>query len=248
MRTPIIVANWKMHKTVSEVKEFITTLGAKLSHVQARIFIAPPFTAIPIAIEASQGTKIVIGAQNMHEEQEGAFTGEISAPMLKEVGARFVILGHSERRSFFHETDVQINKKMKRAISNGLLPLLCIGETEKERKNKKTEKTLSRQLETALQEVVPCELVIAYEPVWAIGTGKTATAEEAGAAHALCRSWFAQTWGKGFADRINILYGGSVTPPSAPELFRHTDIDGVLVGGSSLDIEKFHSIIQGAYS
>ncbi len=248
MRTPILAANWKMYKTGAQAKEFISKLAPMLSHVQARIFIAPSFTAIVPAIEAAAGTKIVIGAQNMHEAEEGAFTGEVSAPMLKEAGARFVILGHSERRHLFHETDPQINKKVRGALLGNLLPLLCIGETEAERDRKETKKVLARQLDEALKEVAPAEIVIAYEPVWAIGTGKTATAELAQEAHAFCREHLAAKWGKSGAERLSILYGGSVTPETAPSLLSKPDIDGALIGGASLDLDKFNLIIQGTKS
>lgn len=245
-RIPIIAANWKMNKTGTQAAEFIHKLAPEILHLSTRIFVAPAFTAIAVAAHAAHGTKIVIGAQNMHEAEEGPFTGEVSAPMLKEAGARFVILGHSERRRLFHETDAQINSKVKRALSDGLLPLLCIGETLEERSKDQTKNVLSRQLEESLKEIGPCEMVIAYEPVWAIGTGKTATPEIAEEAHSFIREVIARNWGRPAAERLNILYGGSVTPENAPSLLKKSDIDGALVGGASLDPHKFIQIIQGA--
>jgi len=231
-RIPIIAANWKMYKTGSEAKQFIEQL--KSLHPTAQVWIAPPFTALSTV--AALNSSFVIGAQNMHEAEEGAFTGEISARMLKEAGAKFVILGHSERRRLFHETDGTIHLKVKRAIEHGLIPLLCIGETAEERETGKTEEVLARQLKVALKDISAEKLVVAYEPVWAIGTGKTATPEMAEAAHQFCRSFV--------SDKTPILYGGSVTPETAPELFKQPNIDGALVGGASLDAQKFYNITR----
>lgn len=244
MRTPIIAANWKMHQTIGQAQTFIQKLADLVSDVPARIFIAPPFTAISAAAQAASSTKIVIGAQNMHEADSGPFTGEISASMLKDAGARFVILGHSERRSIFQESDALINRKMQRALEGKqLLPILCIGETQKERDAGKVKETIQGQLEACLKEISPSEIVLAYEPVWAIGTGKTATPEMAEEAHLICREFLGSLWGKPVAERTSIIYGGSVTPETAPLLLKQSNIDGALVGGASLDIEKFIQII-----
>lgn len=244
-RVPIIAANWKMHKTASEAKLFIETLIAKLPPVLAQIFIAPPFTALHAAAGACKTPKVLIGAQNMHEKEFGAYTGEISATLLKEAGARFVILGHSERRHLFHEENAQINQKLKTALKEGLLPILCVGETERERAEGKTAEVISAQLEACLKEISPSEIILAYEPVWAIGTGITATPEMAEKTHLLCREFLSAFWGESAAERINILYGGSVTPETAAALFKQPNIDGALVGGASLQCDKFIQIIQG---
>ncbi len=239
-RTPIIAANWKMYKTGAEAQEFLTQIKGKIAP-SVKVFIAPSFTALPVM----KSQEIVLGGQNMHEAEDGAFTGEISARMLKDAGAKFVILGHSERRRLFHETDALIHLKLKKAISSQLLPILCVGETLEEREAKKTFDVLSTQLKIALDGVSPSEIVLAYEPVWAIGTGKTATPEIAGEAHQFCRSFLKKLWGEDHAAKIPILYGGSVTPETASALAKQPDIDGALVGGASLDAAKFIQIIQG---
>lgn len=242
-RVPIIAANWKMHKTGAEAENFLNVLKDELPHPLVKILVAPAFTALSRASAAAQGSPIVIGAQNMHEAEEGAFTGEISARMIKEAGARFVILGHSERRHLFHETDALIHQKLKKAFSSQLIPILCVGETLEQRESGKTFDVLSRQLKTALEGSSPAELILAYEPVWAIGTGKTATPEIAGEAHQFCRNLLTQLWGKD--QQTSILYGGSVTPESALALAKQPEINGALVGGASLDVHKFIQIIQG---
>jgi triosephosphate isomerase len=239
-RIPIIAANWKMYKTGAEAQEFLTQIKGKTAS-SVKVFIAPSFTALPMM--KAQG--VVLGGQNMHEAEEGAFTGEISARMLKDAGAQFVILGHSERRRLFHETNALIHQKLKKALSSQLLPILCIGETLEEREAKKTFDILSTQLKTALAGISPAELILAYEPVWAIGTGKTATPEIAQEAHQFCRSFLKKLWGEESAAKTHILYGGSVTPETASALAKQPDIDGALVGGASLDAAKFIQIIQG---
>jgi len=247
MRTPIIVGNWKMHHTIQQAQEFIRTLAHVTHHSSKRIFIATPFTAIRGSAEVAKGTNIVIGAQNMHEAESGPFTGEVSAEMIKEAGARFVLLGHSERRHLFHETNELINRKMKRTFVHSqrdrLLPILCIGETLKERESGQIKRVLCLQLEACLKEIDPIEMVLAYEPVWAIGTGQTATPQIAEEAHLICREFLTNLWGQSTAERINILYGGSVTPETAFELFGQPNIDGGLIGGASLDVKKFIQII-----
>jgi triosephosphate isomerase len=228
----IIAANWKMHKTRAEAQEFIRHVKAPSS---VKVFIAPSYTAL------EPSNTVTIGAQNMHESSDGAFTGEISARQIKDAGAKFVILGHSERRRLFHETDKLINLKMQKAFSSGLVPLLCIGETLDERKGGKTHATLSHQIKAALADLPPAEFVLAYEPVWAIGTGQTATPEMAEEAHVFCRELIQKLWSRD----VPILYGGSVTPETAPALAKQKNIDGALVGGASLDVNKFNQIIEG---
>lgn len=247
MRTPIIVGNWKMYKTASESTAFIKKLESEVARSSSKVFLAVPFTTIAAASVAAQGTSIVIGAQNMHEAEEGAYTGEISARMLKEAGTAFVLLGHSERRQLYHETNVLINLKIKRALVCGLQPILCIGESLAQRESGETEHVLKKQLEECLQGLILPELlhlIIAYEPIWAIGTGKTATPQIADHAHAVCREFFMKKWGKEVADGISILYGGSVKPDTIEGLMQQPNIDGALVGGASLDPHIFAQIIS----
>lgn len=244
-KVPIIAANWKMHKTGVEAEEFIRNFKERLPKPSVQVFIAPSFTILSAVVQAAQGSSLMIGAQNMHEASEGAFTGEISAKMLKAAGARFVILGHSERRRLFHETDERIHLKLNQAILNQILPVLCLGETLEERESGKTPAVLEYQIKAALNGLEPADLVLAYEPVWAIGTGKTATPEMAAEAHHFCRDCLAKLWGQEPAKKISILYGGSVTPETAPQLAAQSEIDGALVGGASLDVAKLIQIIQG---
>jgi triosephosphate isomerase len=239
-RAPIIAGNWKMYKTAAEAASFVTALAPLVSESSASVWIAPPFTAIHAAASAAKGTQITIGAQNMSDAVEGAFTGEISSRMLLEAGARFVLLGHSERRQLFHETDALIHRKLKRAFADELLPILCVGESEQERREGKTKQVLERQLSACLEGIDPQELVIAYEPLWAIGTGKTATPEIAQEAHAICRALLNRLWGR----QISILYGGSVKPDHIADLMQMPDIDGVLVGGASLEVASFAKMVQ----
>ncbi len=253
-RKRILAGNWKMYKTRGEAKAFVQELAPKIKQADCRIFIAPPFTAVAESAAASEGTAIVIGAQNMHDVPEGAFTGEISAPMLVEAGAQFVILGHSERRQIFLETNAFIQRKVERALNVGLQPILCIGETQAERASGRTEEVLAEQLSQCLAGIYcarsKCDnlsvhsiktesLIIAYEPVWAIGTGNTATPEMAQAAHRFCRAWLAEHWGKEMAEKIAVLYGGSVKPETIAALCEMPDIDGALVGGAALNVNSF---------
>jgi triosephosphate isomerase (TIM) len=235
----MIVGNWKMYKTATQARVFIRELAVLIKDIARPVFLAVPFTDLSAATEAARGSQIVIGAQNMHDAEEGAFTGEISAEMLKDVGAQFVILGHSERRQYFHESDVWINLKLKRALKEKLMPILCIGETARERDEGETEKILGQQLERALQGIAERDLealVIAYEPIWAIGTGKTATPEDAQRTHAYCHTLLPK--------KIPILYGGSVKPENVAELVKQPDVDGVLVGGASLNVDHFAKIVE----
>jgi len=244
---PYVIGNWKMHKTAREAADFIERLLPIVEGKQVNLFLAVPFTAISPAAQAAKHTRVVVGAQNMHGEREGAFTGEIASLMLKEAGAAFVLLGHSERRSLFGETDEAVRSKVARALADDLIPVLCIGESAEEREAGKAEKVLQRQLAVAL-EGIPAEdakrLLVAYEPVWAIGTGKTATPEIAQKAHAYIRSELTQLFGKSASAQIPILYGGSVKPDSARHLMAQGDIDGLLVGGASLDPATFAAIAQ----
>ncbi|QJA05287.1 triose-phosphate isomerase [Thermosulfurimonas marina] len=250
MRRPLIAGNWKMHKTVRETLDYIRRFRDLVSGVTDReIMIAPPFTALYAAGEALAGSSIRLGAQNAHWAEAGAFTGEISPVMLKECGVTYVIIGHSERRHIFGETDEMICKRLSGVMGAGLRPILCIGETLEEREAGKTFEVLERQVKAALQGFAAedlRELVVAYEPVWAIGTGKTATPEQAQEAQAYVRRLLADFGGKEFAEGIRILYGGSVKPENISALMAQPDVDGALVGGASLDPETFARIVKYA--
>lgn len=246
-RPLIIAGNWKMYKTIDESIGYIKNLLKTLDGTASRIFLAVPFTVIKTAADLCKGTPVVVGAQNMNDAAEGAFTGEIAGRMLKEAGAQFVILGHSERRTAFGETDLVINRKVKRALADGLIPLLCIGETAAERSAGQTELVLTRQLEADLagiDAIAENSLILAYEPVWAIGSNHAATPEIAQTAHALCRRFLEGKFGQEIAQRISILYGGSAKPENACALLEQPDIDGLLVGSASLDPESFSLIAQ----
>ncbi|MCC5831992.1 MAG: triose-phosphate isomerase [Chlamydiales bacterium] len=249
-RPTVIAGNWKMYKTIAEALDFVETLAPLIGKSQAAVYLAVPFTAIrPAAHRVEElGAPITIGAQNMNDATEGAFTGEIAARMLSEAGARFVILGHSERRHLFDESNAFINKKVKRALEDSLQPVLCIGETLAEREAGETERLLKEQLTGSLEGISVEELskmIIAYEPVWAIGTGKVARPEDAEAAQHFVRGVIAETWGEEVAERVPILYGGSVKPENADELLAQPDVDGLLVGGASLSADAFSKIIIG---
>lgn len=249
MRKKIIAANWKMHMTQSESEAFITTFLREIGDFDAvEIVIAPPFTAIPKVSELlTQTQNVKVGAQNMHWERKGAFTGEVSPAMLRELFVRYVVLGHSERRAMFGETDEIVNHKVHAAHEELLRPIVCVGETLAQRENGEVEKVLETQLRGSLAKVEPKELqetVIAYEPVWAIGTGKTATSAQAQEAHAFIRKVLHQMANEGTAEKIRIQYGGSVKPDNARELLSQPDIDGALVGGASLDPRSFAQIVQ----
>ena len=242
-----VVGNWKMYKTAREATDYIESLLPKVEGSAVNIYLAVPFTSIAPAAHYAKETNIVIGAQNMNDSREGAFTGEIAGLMLKEAGASFVIIGHSERRHVFGETNEFIHRKVLRALQDDIQPILCIGETAKERNADKTEEVIREQLFTALDGVPKEEvenIIIAYEPVWAIGTGKTATVKHIQEAHAYCRDCLAEVFGKTQAKKIPILYGGSVKPENAAEIAAEKDVDGVLVGGASLDSKTLAEIIQ----
>ncbi len=244
-----IAGNWKMYKTIEEAVSYVETLSPLIQKSQAAVYLAVPFTAIHPTVERAKALKtaIKVGAQNMNDASEGAFTGEIAAKMVVDAGAQFVILGHSERRQLFHESDHFINKKVKRALAEELQPLLCIGETLEERESGKLEERLEEQLTSSLHEIAAesfSKLILAYEPIWAIGTGKVATPEDAQAAHQLCRSLIRKHWGDHAADLLSILYGGSVKPENARDLLIQPDVDGLLVGGASLSPKAFSQIIN----
>ncbi len=247
-RKPVIAGNWKMYKTQAEARAFFEAfapLVAKSDHCE--IVIAPTFTALSAAVESARGTKIQIAAQNLHWQNEGAFTGEVSAGMLVEVGCKGVIIAHSERRQFFGETDESANKKVKAALAAGLTPILCVGELLKEREAGETNAVLERQLRggvASLTEEQFSRMILAYEPVWAIGTGRTATPELASEAHKFLRQVSATLFGPEGAAGLRILYGGSVKPDNIRGLMAQVDIDGALVGGASLDAKSFASIVN----
>jgi triosephosphate isomerase len=232
---PIIAANWKMHKTRHDVENFFQTLLPETPGLKASIWIAPSATSLHLCAEKAQGAPILIGAQNIYFEPQGAFTGEISAPQVADAGARFVIIGHSERRRLFGETSLDIKKKIAIATANQLIPLLCVGETLEERNSHKTGQVLKRQLEEVLEGGF--EGVVAYEPVWAIGTGRSASPEMIEEAHGICKNILKH--------KIPVLYGGSVTPQTATTLGKIKNVDGALVGGASLEPQSFIAIIRG---
>ncbi len=249
----IIAANWKMHMTQSESEAFITTFLREIGDFDAvEIVIVPPFTAIPKVTELlTQTQSIKVGAQNMHWERSGAFTGEISPAMLRELFVRYVVLGHSERRAMFGETDAIVNRKVRAALEEKLRPILCVGETLAQREKGEVEKVIASQLRGSLADVDAKEfheIVIAYEPVWAIGTGKTATTEQAQEAHAFIRKVLGEISDEATAEKIRIQYGGSVKPDNARALLSQPDIDGALVGGASLDPRSFAQIVQAGVS
>ena len=246
-KTPLIVGNWKMYKTILETKEFFSVFLPQVRGLNAPIFIAPPFTSIATAANLVKETKIRIGGQSMSQAEEGAFTGEISGKMLKDAGASFVILGHSERRQHFHETNFLIQQKLKRAITDKIIPILCVGETDKEREEGRSHSVIIKQLEECLQGFSQDQLkdlIIAYEPVWAIGTGKTATPEIAQEVHQSIRQHIGKKWGINLAKDLPILYGGSVKVDNSVSLLKAPDIDGALIGGASLDPNQFAKIIS----
>ena len=246
-RTPYIAANWKMHKTVAEAAAFVDTLLPRIAATQNDVVICPPFTALTAVVERRYGTAVKVAAQNMHEGDSGGFTGEVSAPMLVELDVEAVVLGHSERRQYFNETDEALARKVPAALAAGLEPILCVGESEEARDADQTEGVLERQLQADLAAVESgklAEIVVAYEPIWAIGTGRTATPEQAQKVCAFIRDVLRERGA--VADAVRILYGGSVKPANAAELMSQPDIDGALVGGASLDAEEFAAIVEAA--
>jgi len=248
MRRPVIAANWKMHKIRAEAVAFVHSLRKHSDigrHVD--VVIAPSFPLLESVRAALDGSAIALAAQNVHSEPGGAFTGEVSAPMLANAGCRYVIVGHSERRALFHESSADVAAKLAAVQHQAMTPILCVGETLEEREAGRTETILAAQLEGSLAQLDPAratEVVLAYEPVWAIGTGRTATPEQAQSAHAFLRERLASLLGNGAAEAIRIQYGGSVKPENAGQLLSRPDIDGALVGGASLDAESFFAILR----
>lgn len=245
MLKPLIAANWKMNKTIEETEEFIYSFLPLVKDVSdVDILIAPPFTSLLTASRLLGQTGIKLGAQNVFYEEKGAFTGEVSPAMLLSVGCSHVIIGHSERRQYFSETDDIVNKKIKITRKNSLKVILCVGESLREREDNRTFEVLDRQLSGSLRDTQMDGIDIAYEPIWAIGTGKTATPEQANEAHAYIREWLAKN--KGSGDRARILYGGSVTPENIESLMAEPEVNGALVGGASLKPDSFAKIVKGA--
>ena len=247
-RKPLIAGNWKMFKTGPEALETADRLVKLLSTtMDVDVMIAPPFTALALVSDLLKKTRISLGAQNLFWEAEGAYTGEISASMLVSAGCRYVIVGHSERRQYFGETDETVNQKIKAVVTNDLIPVMCVGESETERESKETFSVLDRQVQKGLKGFSADEmetLVMAYEPVWAIGTGKTATADQAQEVHLFLREMLEKKFGNNLAKSIRILYGGSVKSDNIKELMTMPDIDGALIGGASLEPETFSKIVQ----
>ena len=248
MRKKLIAANWKMYKTPDQARDFFRDfLPLVKGHDRDEIVVCPNYLAIDVAVHAANGSNVFIGAQNLHWEKEGAFTGEICASMLVAVGVTHVIIGHSERRQYFGETDDTVNHKLKAALQAALIPIVCVGEVLEEREAGLTDDVLRRQCLRAFNKISAkkaLSLVVAYEPVWAIGTGKTATPQIAADAHAIIRAEASESFGQEFADGLRILYGGSVKPENAKALMSETEIDGALVGGASLDPKSFADIAK----
>jgi triosephosphate isomerase len=249
-RKPLMAANWKMNLSLDEARDLLNGIkSAKIDFNKVDVLVAPPFTTLQLANELLAGTDILIAGQNMHWESKGAFTGEISPLMLKEAGCSHVILGHSERRALFFETSDIVNSKVDAAIETGLIPIVCIGETLKEREDKKTFDIIRTQLNESLKtnckkRNLPKSVILAYEPLWAIGTGKTATPEVAQKAHLFIRRWLIENYDHNTGETVRILYGGSVKPDNIKELMLQPDIDGALIGGASLKADSFLSIIR----
>jgi len=247
MRNVCIAGNWKMNMTPSEGAAFAKALAEAVKDASVRVVVAPPFVTIASVVAAVKGSAIEVGAQNMSDQLSGAYTGEVSAPMLKETGVSIVILGHSERRALYGETDAFINRKVKLALEQDLDVILCVGETLGEREAGKLEEVLKRQVVEGLRDISAqsmSRIIVAYEPVWAIGTGKTATPDDANSAHAFIRSEIEKLYGKSVAESLIIQYGGSVKPSNVKDLMAMEHIDGALVGGASLSVEQFAPIVR----
>ncbi|MBO5759927.1 MAG: triose-phosphate isomerase [Lentisphaeria bacterium] len=251
-RKIFIAGNWKMNKTAAETKELCEALKAKFASFcpcKAEVAVCPPFTSIATAVEALKGSNIKVGAQNIHWADNGAFTGEISGAMLKEMGIEYVIIGHSERRQYFGETDETVNKRIAAALKYDLKPIVCIGETLEEREGNKTEEVLAKQIKDGFANIAAADMAkvtIAYEPVWAIGTGKTATPDMAEETHAFIRKTFADLYGAEVAEALVIQYGGSMKPENSKDLVAQKDIDGGLIGGAALKADSFYDLVANA--
>ena len=248
MRTPVIAGNWKMNKTVAEAVALASEIKEKVAGVEnVKIIVCPVFTAVKSVADVLKGSNVKVGAQDMYWETSGAYTGEVSGEMLLEAGAEYVIIGHSERRQYFGETNETVNKKLKKALSIGLKPIVCIGETLADRESGATEAVVEKQVREGFVGLTAEEMkgtVIAYEPVWAIGTGKTATAEQAEAVHAFVRNLVSQLWDKETADAVVIQYGGSMKPENVASLLAQPDIDGGLIGGAALKADSFEKLVK----
>ncbi len=247
MRKPIIAGNWKMNKTPEEAAELVRELVPLVADAEAEVVVCPPFVCLDAVRKETAGSNIKLGAQNVHFEKNGAYTGEISADMLLAMGVEYVIIGHSERRQYFGETDCTVNKRAKAALAAGLKPIICVGESLEEREKGVTNELVGMQTKLALQGI-PAEevdkVVIAYEPIWAIGTGKTATAAEANETIGAIRKAIAQVYGEEVASKVRIQYGGSMNPKNASELMAQSEIDGGLIGGASLKAEDFSKVVK----
>ena len=247
MRIPIIAGNWKMHKTVSEALNFVETIKKPLSGTEVEVVLCVPYTLLGAVKEAVKGTNIKVASQNMHWEDQGAFTGEISPVMLKDIGVDYCIIGHSERRQLFNETDETVNKKVLSALEHAIKPILCVGETLEQREGGETEALVRSQVIHALKGVTPeqiKEVVVAYEPIWAIGTGKTATSEQANEVIYKIRETLRELYGDALHTEVRIQYGGSVKPSNIEEIMNQEDIDGALVGGASLSADDFIELVN----
>ncbi|MCL2105257.1 MAG: triose-phosphate isomerase [Kiritimatiellaeota bacterium] len=245
MRVKIVAGNWKMNKTASETAALIDEIIKATAGTHVEVVVCPPFTSLKDAAAACTGSHVKLGAQNVHWEVSGAYTGEVSAEMLKELGVTHVIIGHSERRQYFGETDETVNKRTKAALAAGLVPIVCVGETLEERDSGKMDEVIVRQVKLGLTDLDVGKVVIAYEPVWAIGTGRTATPAQAQEAHALIRRTLAEIVGGAIANSVRIQYGGSMKPDNAKELMGQPDIDGGLIGGAALKADSFAAIVNG---
>ncbi len=250
MRRPIIAGNWKMYKTIKEALELVNGLKRELYEItDMDIIVCPPYTALATISEMLYESNIALGAQDLNWEKEGAYTGEISADMLKDAGCQYVIIGHSERRQYFNETNQAVNNKIKAALAAGLIPIVCVGETLAQRQQGNTSGVVKQHIQSALQGLKAEEIgrvIVAYEPVWAIGTGKTATPEQAQEVHSFIRVLLSELFGKDMAGQVRIQYGGSVKPDNIAVLMAQADIDGALVGGASLKVDLFSEIVRKA--
>ena len=247
MRKKVIAGNWKMNMLPNEAMSFIEQITPMVKDTENEVILCVPYTDLFYCLMGAQGTNIKIGAQNMHWEEKGAYTGEVSGKMLKSIGVEYVIIGHSERRQYFAETDETVNKKIKAAFENELKPIVCVGETLEQRENGKTEEIITSQTQKALEGLEADQVksvIIAYEPIWAIGTGKTATKEEANEAIKAIRNKIKEIYGENVAEEVIIQYGGSVKASNAKEIFEMSDIDGGLIGGASLKTDEFSSIVN----
>lgn len=246
-RGKIIAGNWKMNMLPNEAMDFITKLSEKIRNTENEVIVCVPYTDLFYALLTAQNTNIKIGAQNMHWEEKGAYTGEIAPQMLKCINVEYVIIGHSERREYFAETDETVNKKIKAAHEEGLKPILCVGENLEQKEEGKTIQIITNQTKKALEGLTNEQVestIVAYEPIWAIGTGKTASKEDANNAIKEIRNEIKEIYGKDVSEKVMILYGGSVKPENAKELFETSDIDGALVGGASLNVQEFEKIVN----